>query len=122
MVKSVTVQSLQLINDDKKVKEKEIFDKFLEICERRIFLRHKLGYTHMTYVIPPFVIGYSLYNHMSAVTYVRKQLKKGGFTVLVENKYTFHIDWGNTRTKQKKESVGESNEELKRQQHRRGKI
>ena len=117
MAKSVTVQSLQLINDDKKIREREVFDKFLDVCERRIFLRHKLGYSHLSYVIPPFVIGYSLYNHKNAVSYVRKRLIKGGFTVILSAN-TFQIDWSNTRMKHKNEMNRLNNEESERKQHR----
>lgn len=75
-------------------------------------MRHALGYTSMLYQVPPFVIGYSIYNHTHAIQYVKVKLRQGGFKVTT-NGYMLYIDWS-MRTKHKKERKHDSNEEPKR--------
>jgi hypothetical protein len=98
---STTVQSLQKTQRDKQRRQQEIYKKFLETCHNRITLRNSLGYTSMHYQVPPFVIGYSIYNHEHAIKYVEKELLKGGFRV---ERYgvDLYIDW--TRHKRKKKA------------------
>lgn len=114
---ATTVQSLQKSQREKKKRQQEIYKKFLETCHNRITLRNSMGYTSMTFQVPPFVLGYSIYNHEHATKYVKTQLTKGGFHV-EQIMMELYIDWSPSRCKRKKKASGDNNEEPKRKQHR----
>lgn len=114
---ATTVQSLQKSQREKQKRQQEVYKRFLDICHNRITLRNSMGYTSMNYQVPPFVIGYSIYNHEHAIKYVKTHLKKGGFHV-EQFGMELYIDWKPSRCKQKKKASGDNNEEPKRKQHR----
>ena len=105
---NTTVHSLYQTQREKKKRQNEVYKKFLETCHGRIQMRNAMGFTSMSYQVPPFVIGYSIYNHENAIKYVKVKLRQGGFHVRVEG-CTIYIDWG-MRTKQKKERSSDSND------------
>lgn len=114
---ATTVQSLQKSQREKQKRQHEMYKRFLETCHNRITLRNSMGYTSMNYQVPPFVIGYSIYNHEHAIKYVKTQLTKGGFRV-EQIGIELYIDWKPSRSKRKKKDSGDNNEEPKRKQYR----
>jgi len=107
------VKSLYASERNKKKLLNEVYQHFLSICHNRIQLRHSVGCTSMTYMIPFFMIGYSLYDHSNATSYVKRKLIYGGFRVRHDN-HALHVDWGRVAHEKKKRKGNKSNENHKR--------
>jgi hypothetical protein len=101
----VTVNSLYASEKKKTQTNRIMYKRFLGICHNRIQSRHTLGYTSLTYMVPPFVVGHHLYDHCDAIIYVKRKLRSGGFRVK-QIGYMLHVDWNrNAQETEKRKSV-----------------
>jgi hypothetical protein len=77
----ISLNELYQMRKKKDTNKKQVFDKVLELCHRRIRNIGQFGGMNTFYEIPGLVVGYPLYNIHDCTNYLIEQLRKTGFLI-----------------------------------------
>lgn len=77
----------------KSIREKELKLKMIKIIIDKIKKYSACGHTSCSFKVPPFILGYIMYNHESMIKYVQSKLYKEGFYVKQESFGILIISW-----------------------------
>jgi hypothetical protein len=94
----ITAQNLADCEHKKLVIRKETYKAILEQLCRKIKIASGLGKRSLFLTIPPFVIGYPVYDTESATVYIQRQLTRLGYKVIKVGHGTLGLSWGNTKS------------------------
>jgi hypothetical protein len=80
--------------ENKKKRSKQVFEKVLEACDRRIKNAVDVRAYECIFTVPRFVLGFPLYDLSECLEFVLRKLVAHGFiTQVLEDQRSVHISW-----------------------------
>ena len=89
----ITAQEIQQIEARCRNLKKETYKHILGLFDKKIRSAVALGFPQASMDIPAFVWGFPVYNIDAATEYIKRQLKKLGYTVQQDG-YALRVTWG----------------------------
>jgi len=99
----ISVDEISRLTDKKNKLKKETYVKLYEQVSRKIRNSVSFGQKYTTVQIPPFLIGYPMFDRYKATSYIKRQLELGGFRVDVTGDHELYINWKIKKDNSKKE-------------------
>ncbi len=95
------ISAKQLVEKEHKRLEvrKETYRAILEQLCRKIRSSADLGERSIFLTIPPFVVGYPVYDVEHATIYIQRQFMRLGYQVIRVDKMTLGVSWGQKESK-----------------------
>ena len=94
MISKLSLYDLYEIKKKKDTKINQAYNVILNTCHNKIKGIAEIGGQSLYYKIPPIIIGYPLYDHLSCVNYIVKSLQKSGlFVSVLSNNIMIYISW-----------------------------
>ncbi len=100
----IRIEDVTRIDDKKRRIKKEIYTKIYEQFACKLRQTVEYGNKHIFMTVPPFLLGYPVFDRGLAARYVARQFSLGGFTVELVGEYVIYVTW-TTGTKKKKEDM-----------------
>lgn len=89
----VAASELQKAETQRRQIKKETYKKMLDQISKKIQTISESKGTHTFVTVPPFVVGFPIYNRASAAVYIERQLRNGGYYVRRVSEYDIYVDW-----------------------------
>jgi len=89
----ISVDEISRLTEKKNKLKKETYVKLYEQASRKIRQSVDFGSKVATFQVPAFLIGYPMFDRYKATAYIKRQLERGGFDVVVLGDYELHISW-----------------------------
>jgi len=89
----ISVDEISRRTDQKNKMKKETYVKLYEQASRKIRQSVEFGLKHAVFKIPAFLLGYPMFDRYKATEYIKRQLERGGFVVMVMADAELHISW-----------------------------
>lgn len=89
----ISVDEISRMTEKKNKLKKETYVKLYEQASRKIRRAVDFGGKYTIYIVPSILLGYPMYDRMKATAYLKRQLIRGGFEVVVVDDYVLHITW-----------------------------
>lgn len=98
----ISVDEISRLTDKKNKMKKETYIKLYEQVSRKIRQSVDFGQKYATAQIPSFLIGFPMFDRYKATSYVKRQLERGGFQVVVSGDHELYITWKVKKSGEKK--------------------
>jgi len=92
----ISIAELYNIKKKKENKNSMVFNHILDNCNKKIKHIAEHGGLNLYYKIPPIIIGFPLYNHITCIEYIINELKLSGLYVIQlpnPNNNYIYISW-----------------------------
>lgn len=89
----VAASELQKAETQRKQIKKETYKKILDQISKKIQTISESKGTQTIVSVPPFVVGFPIYNRASAAVYIERQLRNGGYYVRRVSEHDIYVDW-----------------------------
>ena len=89
----ISVDEISRLSEKKNKLKKETYIKLYEQVSRKIRQSVDFGQKFTAVQIPSFLIGYPMFDRYKATSYIKRQLERGGFDVVVSGDHELHITW-----------------------------
>lgn len=99
----IRVDDISRLTEKKNKLKKETYIKLYEQVSRKIRQSVDFGAKSTAYHVPGFLIGYPMFDRYKATAYIKRQLERGGFHVVIMGDYEIHVTW---RVKKEKKDAG----------------
>ena len=95
----MSLESIIEIQEQKKIKEKELFKVIYDRAKNVILYNARIGSQACTYRVPKFIFGYPLIDIENTMDYISYKLTHKGFIVFPIDRETIYISWDLTKYK-----------------------
>ena len=92
-VKSISIHDVIKTINGKAEKKREVYDKILDKCFRKIEQTVKLNHLFCLFEVPEFILGFPLYSLNDCISYVLEKLRDNGFHVQYLFPKFIYISW-----------------------------
>jgi hypothetical protein len=106
----ISINDVTKIDNKRKQMRKEIYIRIYEQFSRKLKQSVELGNKQVFLTVPMFVIGYPTFDRSSAARYIARQLKLGGFDVILISEFDLHVSW-NIPKKNKEKCIDSDDDE-----------
>tara|TARA_R110002096_G_scaffold306342_1_gene501038 strand:+ start:173 stop:562 length:390 start_codon:yes stop_codon:yes gene_type:complete len=89
----ISVNEISRLTDKKNKLRKDTYIKIFEQVSRKIRLSVDFGSKFTVFQVPSFLIGHPMFDRYKATTYIKRQLERGGFEVVITGDHELHITW-----------------------------
>lgn len=89
----ISVDEISKLTEKKNKLKKETYVKLYEQASRKIRQSVDFGSKVATFQVPAFLIGYPMFDRYKATAYIKRQLERGGFDVVILGDHELHISW-----------------------------
>lgn len=89
----ISVDEISRLTEKKNKLKKETYVKLYEQASRKIRQSVDFGSKFATFQVPVFLIGYPMFDRYKATVYIKRQLERGGFDVVIVGDHELHISW-----------------------------
>ena len=89
----ISVDEISKLTEKKNKLKKETYVKLYEQASRKIRQSVDFGSKFATFQVPAFLIGYPMFDRYKATAYIKRQLERGGFDVVILGDHELHISW-----------------------------
>lgn len=89
----ISIDDVTKIDERRKQIRKEIYTKIYEQFSSKIKQSVELGHKQLFMTVPPFLIGYPVFNRSAAAKYIARQFSLGGFTVKLLSDHDIYVSW-----------------------------
>lgn len=89
----ISVDEISRLTEKKNKLKKETYLKLYEQASRKIRQAVDFGSKFATFQVPGFLIGYPMFDRYKATAYIKRQLERGGFDVVITGDHELHITW-----------------------------
>lgn len=97
----ISIDDVTKIDEKRKQIRKEIYTKIYEQFSSKIKQSVELGHKQLFLSVPPFLIGYPVFDRSAAARYIARQFVLGGFNVQLVSDHDLYVSW--VKAKKKKE-------------------
>jgi hypothetical protein len=97
----IRAEQIQQIEAKRRRHLKDTYRHILDMFTKKIKMCVSLGIREAHLDVPEFILGYPIYNHYSAVVYLKRQLELSGYTVYMSGS-TLVVRWGKQKLKEEK--------------------
>ena len=98
----ISIDDVTKIDEKKKQIRKEIYTKIYEQFSSKIKQSVELGHKQLFMTVPPFLIGYPVFDRSAAARYIARQFVLGGFTVKLVSDHDIYVSWVIPKKKKEK--------------------
>ena len=98
----ISVDEISRLTEKKNRLKKETYIKLYEQVSRKIRQSVDFGQKYAIAQIPTFLIGYPMFDRYKATSYIKRQLERGGFDVVISGDHELHITWKVKKSTEKK--------------------
>lgn len=98
----ISVEDVTKIDERRKQIRKEIYTKIYEQFSSKIKQSVELGHKQLFMTVPPFLIGYPVFDRSAAARYIARQFSLGGFTVKLLSDHDIYVSWVVPKKKKEK--------------------
>ena len=98
----ISVDEISRLTDKKNKLKKETYTKIYEQVSRKIRQSVDFGNKFTVFHVPSFLIGYPMFDRYKATAYIKRQLVRGGFDVVISGDQELHITWTIKKVSDKK--------------------
>lgn len=98
----ISVDEISRLTEKKNRLKKETYIKLYEQVSRKIRQSVDFGQKYAIAQIPTFLIGYPMFDRYKATSYIKRQLERGGFDVVISGDHELHITWKVKKSSEKK--------------------
>lgn len=92
-VKSISILDIIKTINGKAEKKREVYDKILDKCFRKIEQTVKLNHLFCMFEVPEFILGYPIFSLNDCISYVLEKLRNNGFHVQYVFPKFIYISW-----------------------------
>jgi len=89
----ISIDDVTKIDEKRKQIRKEIYTKIYEQFSSKIKQSVELGHKQLFMTVPPFLIGYPVFDRSAAARYIARQFVLGGFTVKLVSDHDIYVSW-----------------------------
>lgn len=89
----ISVDEISRLTEKKNRLKKETYVKLYEQVTRKIRQSVDFGAKYAVFQVPGFLIGYPMFDRFKATAYIKRQLERGGFDVIITGDHELHISW-----------------------------
>jgi len=89
----INVDEISRLTEKKNRLKKETYVRLYEQASRKIRQSVDFGSKFASFQIPAFLIGYPMFDRYRATAYIKRQLERGGFDVVIVGDHELHITW-----------------------------
>lgn len=89
----ISVDEIARLTEKKNRLKKETYVKLYEQASRKIRQSVDFGMKHAIFQVPSFLIGYPMFDRFKATAYIKRQLERGGFDVVITGDHELRITW-----------------------------
>jgi hypothetical protein len=89
----ISVDEISRLMEKKNKMKKETYVKLYEQVSRKIRQSVDFGSKWTSFQVPGFLIGYPMFDRYKATAYIKRQLERGGFDVVVMGDHELHVTW-----------------------------
>lgn len=89
----ISVEEITRITNNRNRMKKETYIELYKQISRKIRRGVESHKKRISFVVPTFVVGYPTYDRLKAITYLKRQLELGDFTVYITGNYEITITW-----------------------------
>jgi hypothetical protein len=104
----ISVDEILKLTEKKNRLKKETYVKLYEQASRKIRQSVDFGSKCANFQVPAFLIGYPIFDRYKATVYIKRQLERGGFTVVVAGDHELHVTWKVKKKNEEKAIVVEA--------------
>jgi hypothetical protein len=98
----ISIDDVTKIDEKRKQIRKEIYTKIYEQFSSKIKQSVELGHKQLFMTVPPFLIGYPVFDRSAAARYIARQFVLGGFTVKLVSDHDIYVSWVIPKKKKEK--------------------
>ena len=98
----ISINDVTKIDERRKQIRKEIYTKIYEQFSSKIKQSVELGHKQLFMTVPPFLIGYPVFDRSAAARYIARQFSLGGFTVKLLSDHDIYVSWVVPKKKKEK--------------------
>jgi hypothetical protein len=98
----ISIDDVTKIDEKRKQIRKEIYTKIYEQFSSKIKQSVELGHKQLFMTVPPFLIGYPVFDRSAAARYIARQFVLGGFTVKLLSDHDIYVSWVIPKKKKEK--------------------
>jgi hypothetical protein len=98
----ISIEDVTKIDERRKQIRKEIYTKIYEQFSSKIKQSVELGHKQLFMTVPPFLIGYPVFDRSAAARYIARQFSLGGFTVKLLSDHDIYVSWVVPKKKKEK--------------------
>lgn len=99
----LSIKDIQNISQKRNDMKKNLYKKILESFSKKILANVEVGQTQAFLSVPPFVMGFPVFDRQQARTYLARQLKNLGYTVTLYQEFEIYVTWTHESKKEPKE-------------------
>lgn len=89
----ISVDEISKLTEKKNKLKKETYVKLYEQASRKIRQSVDFGSKFATFQVPGFLLGYPMFDRYKATAYIKRQLERGGFDVVIVGDHELQIAW-----------------------------
>ena len=98
----ISVDEISRMTEKKNKLKKETYIKLYEQVSRKIRQSVNFGTKLTVFQVPGFLVGYPMFDRYKATVYIKRQLERGGFNVVILRDNELHITWKIRKVNDKK--------------------
>jgi len=99
----IRIDDVTKIEDNRKRIRKEVYTKLYDQCSSKIKQASEYGRKEIVMTVPPFLMGYPMFDRGAAARYIARQFTLGGFTVHLFGEYDVYVSWTVPKKKHERE-------------------
>jgi hypothetical protein len=103
----ISVDEISRLTEKKNRLKKETYVKLYEHVSRKIRHSVDFGAKSTLFQVPVFLIGYPMFDRYKATNYLKRQLERGGFEVIIRGDNELYIAWKVKKTVERREEPAE---------------
>ena len=108
----ISVDEISRMTEKKNKLKKETYVKLYEQVSRKRRQSVGFGNKFTTFQVPVFLIGYPMFDRYKATAYIKRQLERGGFDVVITGDHELHVSWKVKKSTEKKVEAETSPEDF----------
>jgi hypothetical protein len=89
----ITRDMITKMDGEKRRVRKQVYTKIYEQFCRKIQSVVSVNHKHIILTVPPFMLGFPVYNVAQAATYLKRQLERSGFDVSTVSGVSLFVSW-----------------------------